>query len=61
MAYGTRPAKMESGETGGSAAVFEEVTPSGTVTPYHLHHDSDEIIYVLSGQMTFKIGEDMSL
>src|ERR1051325_2679687 len=46
--------KMESTETGGSAAVFEEITPPGTVTPYHLHHDSDEIIYVLSGQMTFK-------
>jgi hypothetical protein len=23
---------MESGETGGSAAVFEEITPPGTVT-----------------------------
>jgi len=33
----------------------------GTVTPYHLHHDSDEIIYVLSGQMTFKIGEDVTV
>lgn len=53
--------KMESGETGESVAMFEEVTPPGTVTPYHLHHDSDEIIYVLSGQMTFKIGEDVTV
>jgi quercetin dioxygenase-like cupin family protein len=53
--------KMGSGETGGSVAIFEEVTPHGTVTPYHLHHDSDEIIYVLSGQMTFKIGEDVTV
>src|SRR5215471_7999679 len=25
------------------------------------HHDSDEIIYVLNGQMTFKIGEDITV
>jgi quercetin dioxygenase-like cupin family protein len=53
--------KMESGQTGGSAAVFEEVTPPGTVTPYHLHHESDEIIYVLDGQMSFKIGEEVTV
>jgi quercetin dioxygenase-like cupin family protein len=53
--------KMESGETGGSAAVFEEVTPSGTMTPYHLRHDSDEIIYVLDRQMSFKIGEEVTV
>ena len=53
--------KMGSSDTGESAAVFEEVTPAGTVTPYHLHHDSDEITYVLSGQMTFKIGDEVTV
>src|ERR1700716_3910999 len=41
--------------------MFEEATPAGTVTPYHLHHDSDEITYVLSGQMTFKIGDEITV
>src|SRR5204863_3689448 len=43
--------KMQRGETGENVMMFEEATPAGTVTPYHLHHDSDEITYVLSGQM----------
>jgi hypothetical protein len=28
---------------GGIASLFEEVAPVGTVTPMHLHHDSDEV------------------
>ena len=39
--------KMQRGETGENVMMFEEATPAGTVTPYHLHHDSDEITYVL--------------
>jgi len=40
--------------------VFEEVAPAGTETPLHLHHDSDEVMYVLSGEFTFQIGEQVS-
>jgi CheY-like chemotaxis protein len=63
MEYGTGPLShfQNGSETGGSAAVFEEVTPSGTMTPYHLRHDSDEIIYVLDRQMSFKIGEEVTV
>jgi quercetin dioxygenase-like cupin family protein len=41
--------------------MFEEVAPVGTVTPMHLHHDSDEVAYVVSGEITFKIGDAVSI
>jgi quercetin dioxygenase-like cupin family protein len=41
--------------------IFEEVAPVGTVTPMHLHHDSDEVAYVLSGEITFKIGDAVTV
>ena len=49
--------KLRNGETDESVMMFEEVAPVDTVTPMHLHHDSDEIAYVLSGEITFKIGD----
>ena len=48
--------KLRNGDTDDSVMMFEEVAPPGTVTPMHLHHDSDEVAYVLSGEITFKIG-----
>jgi len=53
--------KMQSGETGESVMTFEEAAPPGTETPMHLHHDSDEITYVLSGEFTFKIGDEVTV
>ena len=41
--------------------IFEEVAPVGTVTPMHFHHDSDEVAYVLSGEITFKIGDAVTV
>ena len=41
--------------------MFEEVAPTGTVTDLHIHHDSDEIAYVLSGEVTFKIGDQITV
>ncbi len=49
--------KLLSGETAESVMMFEETAPPGTATGYHLHHNSDEIAYVLSGETTFKIGD----
>src|SRR5882724_9928684 len=49
--------KLLSEQTGESVAVFEEVMPSGVGTSLHLHHTSDELIYILGGEFTFKIGE----
>ena len=49
--------KLLSGETDDSVMMFEEIAPVGTVTSLHLHHDSDEVAYVLGGEITFKIGD----
>ena len=62
MAAGRSSAlKLLGGETGESVMMFEETAPSGTQTTYHLHHDSDEVAYVLVGEITFKIGEEVTV
>lgn len=40
--------------------VFEEVAPPGAETPLYLHHHSDEVTCVLSGQYTFKLGDSVT-
>jgi mannose-6-phosphate isomerase-like protein (cupin superfamily) len=46
--------KLRNGETDESVMIFEEVALVGSVTSMHLHHDSDEVAYVLSGEITFQ-------
>jgi quercetin dioxygenase-like cupin family protein len=41
--------------------MFEETNPAGTKSTFHLHHDSDEVAYVLSGEVTFKIGDAVTV
>ena len=53
--------KLLGGETAESVMMFEESTPPSAVTTMHLHHDSDEVTYVLSGEFTFKIGDDVTV
>jgi quercetin dioxygenase-like cupin family protein len=53
--------KMQGGDTADSVMAFEEAAPPGTETPMHLHHDSDEVTYVLSGEFTFKIGDEVTV
>jgi quercetin dioxygenase-like cupin family protein len=55
---GTRPG---GGETGDSIMMFEETIPAGTKSTFHLHHHSDEVAYVLSGEVTFKIGDEVTV
>jgi quercetin dioxygenase-like cupin family protein len=52
--------KLQSVQTGESVMVFEEVAPAGADTQLHLHHHSDEVMYVLSGEFTFQIGDQVS-
>src|SRR5262245_24879107 len=54
-------AQTAGGETGGSIMMFEETVPAGTKSTFHLHHDSDEVAYVLSGEVTFLIGEEVTV
>ena len=53
--------KLLGGETGDSIMLFEETAPAGTETTFHLHRDSDEVAYVLSGEITFKIGDEVTV
>jgi quercetin dioxygenase-like cupin family protein len=53
--------KLLGGATGDTIMMFEETAPVGTQTPFHLHHDSDEVAYVLSGEVTFKIGDEVTV
>ena len=53
--------KLLGGETGDSIMMFEETIPAGTKSTFHLHHDSDEVAYVLSGEITFKIGDEITV
>ena len=51
--------KLLAGQTGESIMLFEETVPAGTKSTHHLHHDSDEVVWVLEGEFTFKIGDEV--
>jgi quercetin dioxygenase-like cupin family protein len=48
--------KLLGAATGDSIMLFEETVPAGTKSTFHLHRDSDEVAYVLEGEITFLIG-----
>jgi quercetin dioxygenase-like cupin family protein len=52
--------KLVGGETHDSVMMFEETVPEGIGSSHHLHYDSDEVAWVLEGDFTFKIGEQIS-
>ncbi len=53
--------KLRCDETDGSIMMFEATAPAGTGSTLHLHHDSDEVAYVLAGEFTFLIGDDVTV
>jgi quercetin dioxygenase-like cupin family protein len=53
--------KLLGAETGESVMMFEETSPAGTATTFHRHHDSDEIVYVLDGEVTLKIDDKVTV
>lgn len=53
---------LQSDATAENVMMFEETVPVGTAGgPFHLHSDSDEVVYVLSGEITFKIGDRVTV
>ncbi|WP_158292306.1 cupin domain-containing protein [Paracraurococcus ruber] len=48
--------KLLAEQTGGRIAVFEEVVPPGGRTALHIHHTSDEVIHIVSGEFTVRLG-----
>ena len=53
--------KLLAGETADSVMLFEETAPPGSETSFHLHHDSDEVAYILAGEVTMKIGDEITV
>jgi quercetin dioxygenase-like cupin family protein len=53
--------KLLGGQTGDSIMLFEETAPAGTDTTFHFHRDSDEVAYVLSGEITFKVVDEVTV
>ena len=52
--------KLFGRDTGQSITLFEQTIPAGAKSWLHLHHDSDEVGWVLEGQFTFKIGKEVT-
>ena len=53
--------KLFGRETGQSVTLFEQAVPAGSRNSWlHLHRDSDEVAWVLEGEFTFKIGDEMT-
>jgi len=53
--------KLLSGATGHSIMLFEATVPTGTKSTLHRHRDSDEVAYVLAGEVAFLIGDDVTV
>src|ERR1051325_3281437 len=52
--------KLFGRETGQSVTLFEQAVPAGSRNSWlHLHRDSDEVAWVLEGEFTFKIGDEI--
>ena len=52
--------KLVGHETNASIMLFEETVPVGTKSLFHLHRDSDEVAWVLAGEITFMIGDEVT-
>ncbi len=46
-------------QTGGAFTLIEVTAPAGDQPPLHVHRDSDEAFYVLEGELTLWIGDEV--
>lgn len=52
--------KLFGRDTAESVTLFEQQVPAGSKNSWlHLHRDSDEVAWVLEGEFTFKIGDEV--
>ena len=49
----------DAGQTGGRWSMMEQLLPQGSGPPPHKHPWSDETFYILDGDVTFLIGDDI--
>jgi len=50
--------KTDSEQTNGAFTLVEHTAAAGYETPYHVHHDEDELFYVLQGEIDCYYGDD---
>ena len=43
-------------QTGGAFSLIDNVGPPAGASPYHVHHNEDEAVYVYEGEITFYVG-----
>ena len=41
--------------------MYEDTLPPGTASLYHLHRDSDGVGWVLDGEVTFKVADEVTV
>jgi quercetin dioxygenase-like cupin family protein len=51
--------KARGHETGGTLTVLETVVTPGDGPPLHVHVKDDEAVYVLEGEIDFRVGDDI--
>ena len=51
--------KATAAETGGTMTVFETIVAPGEGPPLHVHANEDEAVYVLEGDLDFRLGPDL--
>jgi quercetin dioxygenase-like cupin family protein len=50
---------VSTSDTNGMLGAIEVAGPSGSVPPLHVHHREDEAFYVLEGEYTVFVGDDV--
>jgi quercetin dioxygenase-like cupin family protein len=50
---------LRSEQSGGHVSVIEGVMPAGAAGPYLHTHDFDEAFYVLEGELTFRVEDEL--
>src|ERR671932_1019078 len=53
--------KLASEDTGGAYSMVEETSPPEGGPPPHIHHNVDETLYVLEGEVEFMAGDQTIL
>lgn len=51
--------KVRGAQSGGALTAFETIVAPGQGPPLHTHAHEDETLYVLDGEVRFKIGEEL--
>jgi mannose-6-phosphate isomerase-like protein (cupin superfamily) len=51
--------KATTEQTGGQYILVEILAPEGFASPLHVHHFADEGFYILEGEMTFYVGDQI--